>query len=97
MRSTFATCFRSFMIFIIFTFTLSSMPQIESLLACKLPLFYSEAQAAETQEETPVESQVENQTEPSETNDSTPEREGSTLSVTDSTSGGCPNYQIMSH
>ena len=87
MRSTFATCFRSFMIFMIFTFTLSSMPQIESHLACKLPLFYSEAHAAETQEEPQVESQVENQTEPSETSEVTPEGEASTLSVTDSTSG----------
>jgi len=72
MRSTFATCFRSFMIFMIFTFTLSSMPQIESFLPYKLLLFCSEAQAAETQEETQVESQAENQTEPAETNDSTP-------------------------
>lgn len=48
MLSSFTTRFRKFIWFLIFTFTLYSIPHFEILLPYKIHLFFSEAEAAET-------------------------------------------------
>ncbi len=49
MLSTFTTRFRSFIWFLIFSFTLYSMPHLELLFPYKIYLFHSEAGASEAQ------------------------------------------------
>ena len=49
MLSSFTTRFRNFIWFLIFTFTLYSMPHFELLFPYKIHLFFPEAQAVETE------------------------------------------------
>ncbi len=58
MLCSFTIRFRSFIWFLIFTFTLYSIPSFEYLLPYKIHLFFSEAEAAVGE---PDESQVPNQ------------------------------------
>ncbi|MBS3907940.1 MAG: hypothetical protein KGZ49_12980, partial [Syntrophaceae bacterium] len=84
MLSSFTTRFRSFIWFVIFTFTLYSMPHLELLLPYKIYFFHSEAEASETQTaetETPATQQ---QTPPDALDKGTPQPQDPQKGETDS-------------
>jgi Salmonella virulence plasmid 65kDa B protein len=87
MHSSFTTRLVSTICFLIFTFTVYCIPHLEVFSPYKLNVFFTEAQAAEAQEENQAEPQEKNQTEAPDTTETPPAPETLTTSVATSEAG----------
>jgi hypothetical protein len=64
MLSSFTTRFHNLIWFLIFTFTLYCMPHLELLFPYQFRFFFTQAEASEAQQETPVQNQPQESAQP---------------------------------